>query len=357
MTPNNLPPLVRGPWTLKELHQAQLGQPRHGLKVLSTFSCGGGSSMGYKLAGFDVVGCVEIDKRMLDMYRANLAPKHPFLMPIQEFNKIPVDQLPEAVRSIDVLDGSPPCSVFSLAGNREQDWGKERKFTEGQAVQVLDDLFFHFIETAARLKPKVVVAENVKGLVVGHARGYVKEIFKGFEKAGYRARLFMLNARSMGVPQSRTRVFFICERMDLKPLDLDMTFNEPDIVPRSAWAGLPEPTEDLEVTGKKLVRYWHKTIPGNNFSEAAGMNDGTESTTNFTNYRLSFTKVSPTVTSSGPFLHPSVCRRLSSAEFVRLQSFPDDYRFTDKSAQYVCGMSVPPLMMQRIARRIAEKMR
>jgi DNA (cytosine-5)-methyltransferase 1 len=313
--------------------------------------------MGFKLAGFDVVGCVEIDKRMLDMYRANLAPKHPFLMPIQDFNKIPVEDLPADVRAIDVLDGSPPCSVFSMAGNRAADWGKERKFTEGQAVQTLDDLFFHFIETARRLQPRVVVAENVKGLVIGHARGYVKEIFKGFAKAGYRTRLFMLNARNMGVPQSRTRVFFICERMDLKPLDLDMVFNEEDITPREAWAGLPEPTESLTVTGKKLVRYWHKTIPGHNFSEAAGMRDGDTGTTNFTNYRLSFNKTAPTVTSSGPFLHPSVCRRLSSQEFVRLQSFPEDYRFTDKSAQYVCGMSVPPLMMQRIALRIAEKMR
>jgi DNA (cytosine-5)-methyltransferase 1 len=47
---------------------------------------------------------------------------------------------------LDILDGSPPCSSFSMAGNREKDWGKEKKFREGQAEQVLDNLFFDFID-------------------------------------------------------------------------------------------------------------------------------------------------------------------------------------------------------------------
>jgi DNA (cytosine-5)-methyltransferase 1 len=47
---------------------------------------------------------------------------------------------------IDILDGSPPCSSFSMSGSREKAWGKNKKFREGQANQVLDDLFFHFIQ-------------------------------------------------------------------------------------------------------------------------------------------------------------------------------------------------------------------
>lgn len=350
MTQSKTPPLITGPWTLKQLHQGAIGQPRHGLKVLSTFSCGGGSSMGYKLAGFDVVGCVEIDPKMLDMYRENLMPRHPFLMPIQEFNQIPTETLPKDVREIDVLDGSPPCSVFSMAGKREEDWGKERHFKEGQAVQVLDDLFFHFIATAEKLRPRVVIAENVKGMLLGNARGYVKEIFAGFKKAGYRPRLFLLNPREMGVPQSRSRVFFICEREDIPDLKLDMTFREPEITVRQAWAGLPEDVEGLDVKGKKFVRWWHKTVPGHSLGQATRLND---SETCFTNYRLSWNAPSPTLVSSSVYLHPSVCRRLSALETTRLQSFPDDYRFPGKTAGYFCGMSVPPLMMQRIAARVA----
>ena len=90
-----------------------------------------------------------------------------------------------------------------MAGSREKACGKEKHFREGQSKQVLDDLFFHFIDTAKKLKPKVVVAENVKGLVIGKAKGYVKQIFKKFDEAGYDVQLFLLNAAFMGVPQKR----------------------------------------------------------------------------------------------------------------------------------------------------------
>ena len=67
-----------------------------------------------------------------------------------------------------------------------------------------------------KLKPKVVVAENVKGLIQGNARGYVKEIFKAFQNAGYSAQLFLLNASRMGVPQNRERTVFIANRIGKK---------------------------------------------------------------------------------------------------------------------------------------------
>ena len=108
--------------------------------VFSCFACGGGSTMGYKLAGFDVLGCNEIDPKMMEAYRTNHNPKYSYLEPIQTF-KLRKD-LPEELYNLDILDGSPPCSSFSMAGNREKDWGKEKKFREGQAEQVLDNLFF-----------------------------------------------------------------------------------------------------------------------------------------------------------------------------------------------------------------------
>ena len=113
-------------------------------KVFSCFACGGGSTMGYKLAGFDVLGCNEIDPKMIEAYKTNHKPKYAFLEPIQEFKLR--DDLPEELYNLDILDGSPPCSSFSMAGNREEDWGKEKKFREGQAEQVLDTLFFDFID-------------------------------------------------------------------------------------------------------------------------------------------------------------------------------------------------------------------
>ena len=122
-------------WSLADLEK----RPKHGHTVFSCFSCGGGSSMGYKLAGFDVVGNCEIDPDMMKVYKQNNHPKHSFLMDIRDFLKLPDEKIPEELFHMDVLDGSPPCSVFSTAGVREEGWNTEKVFREGQAKQRLDD--------------------------------------------------------------------------------------------------------------------------------------------------------------------------------------------------------------------------
>lgn len=127
--------------------------------------------MGYKLAGCEVLGCNEIDPRMNKVYVANHKPKYNYLMDIRDFNKL--DDLPEELFRLDILDGSPPCSTFSMAGQREEAWGVEKRFKEGQKLQTLDDLLFVFIDTVAKLKPKVAIMENVEGLLLGNAFEYV----------------------------------------------------------------------------------------------------------------------------------------------------------------------------------------
>jgi len=141
-------------WTLKDA-----GFTKDKGKVFSCFACGGGSTMGYKLAGFDVIGCNEIDPRMNEVYVTNHHPRHNYLMDIRDMVKLAkAGGLPGELYRLDVLDGSPPCSSFSICGERETGWGKEKKFREGQAKQVLDTLFFDFIELAGELRPKIVVA-------------------------------------------------------------------------------------------------------------------------------------------------------------------------------------------------------
>ena len=126
-------------WVLDDLKKVK----KKNVKVFSTFSCGGGSSMGYKLAGCEVVGCLEIDEKLMEIYKTNHNPKHAFRMGIQDFNKIEKKDLPPELYDLDLLDGSPPCSVFSMAGAREKKWGEEYFFREGQEVQKLDDLFLY----------------------------------------------------------------------------------------------------------------------------------------------------------------------------------------------------------------------
>lgn len=77
---------------------------------------------------------------MNTVYVKNHSPKYNFCMDLRDFNKIPSAELPEELFSLDILDGSPPCTTFSMAGQREKTWGKKKKFREGQTEQTLDDL-------------------------------------------------------------------------------------------------------------------------------------------------------------------------------------------------------------------------
>lgn len=209
----------RYPW---EWRLADLPEPAEDAPtVFSTFACGGGSSMGYKRAGYRVLGNCEIDPKIAAVYAANLHPKLSYVEDIRDFNRR--EDLPEELFELDVLDGSPPCSTFSMSGKREKMWGVEKRFAEGQKLQRLDDLFFAYLETVGKLRPKCFVAENVMGLVAGNARGYVHEIVETAQGMGYSVQVFRLNAAFMGVPQRRERVFFVGNRMGWPKLRLEFS--------------------------------------------------------------------------------------------------------------------------------------
>ena len=85
-------------WTLKD---AKFTKDKG--TVFSCFACGGGSTMGYKLAGFDVLGCNEIDPKMIEAYRTNHNPKYSYLEPIQTFKER--KDLPKELYNLDILTG------------------------------------------------------------------------------------------------------------------------------------------------------------------------------------------------------------------------------------------------------------
>ena len=329
-------------------------------KVFSCFACGGGSSMGYKLAGFDVIGCNEIDNRMMYIYCQNHNPKFPFLEPIQTFKER--TDLPPELFNLDILDGSPPCSTFSTAGNREEAWGKMKKFREGQAEQILDTLFFDFIELSKRLQPKVVVAENVKGLMLGNAKDYVRRIYQGFDDAGYNVQHYLLDAQNMGVPQRRQRVFFVCLRKDLVgfvPCEqtlfdniphLDLAFNEMVIPFNDVADGLGD-----GVDSPKMRQCWELRKDGDSDLSNANYREFGKSGM-FNNQYVYPDKVCPTLAARKDCLiRFDIPKYLSATEVCCISSFPQDYNFGGQIPHYVCGMSVPPIMMAQVASRIYEQ--
>lgn len=312
--------------------------------VLSCFSCGGGSTMGYKRAGFKVLGNIEIDPAINTVYKANHHPKYNYCMDLREFNK--KDDLPDELYALDILDGSPPCSTFSVAGDREKAWGKKKKFREGQKEQTLDDLFFVFLDTVEKLRPKVVIAENVTGMLKGNAKGYINMIVNRFHSLGYAVQLFKLNAAYMDVPQARERIFFIANRMGYPKLRLEfhgkpITFGEV----RTA--------DGVEYKGKlkkDLDRATAGDIKISDIRTRCGDKYGS-----FNNIIVSDDRVTPTLPATAQFFRYHDRKGFSTGDIVNCSSFPQDYDFMDQKPQYICGMSVPPNMMANIATAIYDQ--
>lgn len=325
-------------------------------KVFSCFSCGGGSTMGYKLAGFDVIGCNEIDPKMMEVYIKNHNPKYPFLAPVQEFKNY---DFPADLYELDILDGSPPCSSFSMAGARERDWGKEKKFKEGQAKQVLDTLFFDFIDLAERLQPKVVIAENVKGILLGKAKKYIIEIYKRMDKAGYYLRHFLLDASKMGVPQRRERVFFIGLRKDLaskflyqKDMFTEIPRLEMDFRYKEINAGEIIDYKGPEIQSEKILTLWENRRPGEEDQRHACRRIFNRDSYFGQRYIYADKVCSTLLTKKDCLLHSDKPLYLSKNEVCKISTFPVDYDFGNLPYHYVCGMSVPPVMTARIAEGI-----
>jgi DNA (cytosine-5)-methyltransferase 1 len=247
-----------------------------------------------------------------------------------------------------------------MAGNREKDWGKEKKFREGQAEQVLDNLFFDFIDLAKELQPKVVVAENVSGLMMGSAKDYVKRIYTAFQEAGYQLRIepYLLDASTMGVPQRRKRVFFIALRNDLadnfmEQVDifqsapkLDLNFNEASILFK----------EIIDKKGRNLsdnmTKVWEHRKEGDSAMQQ-GSERLTGKSTYFSQSYLYQNKTPGTLTSheDSQVLFDAP-KYTSKDEACKIGSYPLDYDFGEKKPHYMIGMSVPPVMTAQIATEI-----
>ena len=328
---------------------------KNGLKVFSCFACGGGSTMGYKLCGCEVLGCCEIDSKMNEVYIKNHNPKYNFLMDIREFNNTPNDELPEELFDLDILDGSPPCTTFSMAGEREESWGKKKKFREGQAEQTLDDLSFVFIETVNKLRPKTVIMENVEGLLLGNAWSYVQEIYKQFKDIGYKLHHWLLKGETMGVPQKRHRVFFVAIREDLNidPASLDMSFNYEEV------------TYGMIKEGNV-----YKIKPDTMFYKVAEQSIESDKSLADTRVRIGMKDscfshgyarkhwVLPTFTAKIEHIDTDEIGYLSSETVRNAQTFPRDYDFvtyTKTNIEFICGMSVPPLMIKRLVTKLIEQ--
>lgn len=234
---------------------------------------------------------------------------------------------------LDVLDGSPPCQGFSMAGKRQIDDPR-------------NGLFRQYVRLLKGLKPKTFIMENVSGMVKGDMKLLFVEILKELKNSGYDVSARLLNAMYYGVPQSRERIIFIGIRKDLK---IKPSHPPPETLPVTVRQGIYDLRNDLS------------DLPFNEETKIAQtmkyLQPGRSDPKHHSHMKLSYIKPSPTLLKD--FLgyihvwHPEKWRPLTMREWARLGSFSDDFIWTDKKngCQRI-GNSVPPLLMYSVARHV-----
>lgn len=264
-------------------------------------------------------------------------------MDLRDFNNL--NDLPEELYQLDILDGSPPCSTFSQAGIREHAWGKEKKFREGQKKQRLDDLFFVYLETVEKLRPKISIAENVLGLIQGNARGYCNEIIKTYNELGYDVQLFKLNSAFMNVPQKRERVFFIANNQNYPKLVLNFKYKPITFGEIRSAEGIEINHDTTIYRMAQRARYGDRKLSHTSERER---NKNSMYTLRFLYDEL----VPGTLVAGTRDIRFCDKQYTSDQDIINMSSFPQDYDFNGNNPNYVCGMSVPPNMMANIANEI-----
>lgn len=340
--------------------------------VISTFSGCGGSSLGYKMAGYRVLMANEFVPAARETYEANFPDT---IMLADDIRKLRGAEMLERVGlergELDTLDGSPPCSSFSMAGSRSKGWGKVKPYSDG-IDQRVDDLYFEYIRLLYEIRPKTFLTENVPALTEGVARGYFNEILNGMKAKGYRVQAAIVNASWYGVAQNRKRLFFMGVREDLaESWGVEPSFPEPiyhqERPPRTVGDALS--TVDNQLWELKEAR----DVPPNILEWLRVTPTGSQASkvhprhSYYSLVRLGLTKPAPTITNisydsrtnekRAAQCHPIENRYLTISELKAICSFPPDFILTGNFCQQWERLSraVPPLLMKAMAGHLKEQ--
>mgnify|MGYP001584628178 FL=1 len=344
--------------------------------TISCFAGGGGSSTGYRLAGGNILLINEFVESAVETYTANFPDSKVLVDDIKKYTSQDfLDMAGIAKGELDILDGSPPCSAFSVAGKREKGWGKEKNYSDGKKQVAIEDLFYEFIRIAEGIQPKIIIAENVKGITFGEARGKLNAFINEFEKIGYDVTYEVLNGADYGVPQARERTIFICVREDVSKkiglsfLNLHNVFPKPTIDKhismKEALADIENDEEEVQmlldfVQGsyqKKFIEPLPFNPPKHTKPSDPQFREWNPKASCFNMIRPCPDMPSPTLTQQGQkrgmsgVFHPEANRKLTIKECKRLMGFPEDFVLKgDFDAQIErLGRAVAPLMYKAVA--------
>lgn len=319
-------------------------------KVVSLFSGCGGLDLGivggfyylgkyYEKHPFDIIWANDINDRATQTLKLNFPNLNVVCGDItkivgtdeeKQISLFPKIEIPSA----DVVIGGFPCQDFSVAGKRQ-----------GLTVQ-RGNLYQSMAKVIELIRPKVFLAENVKGLITWQNGLAIKTIINDFAELGYKVAYKLFNTADYGVPQTRERVIIIGIREDLftdfEWITPTHSSTNNDLLP---WVTIKEAIGDLEDDER------HRALPNFGYSKAK-LFPGKQGNT-----KTKADRPSPTIRAEhhgNIEFHYSLPRRLSAREAARIQSFPDDFTFfrSVSDAYRQIGNAVAPVFAWHIAKMI-----
>lgn len=192
-----------------------------GWTFIDLFAGCGGLSLGLEEAGFTPVLFSELNRQAADTYLANrkelgiIEESDIYKLTNKKLEKHLKNLKKRGIREIDLVCGGPPCQGFSGIGHR-------RTFRLDKKDIPSNHLFLEMVRVIRKVKPRVFLFENVKGLLnsrwtPGGAKGEIwQAVLSAFRRIpGYSVRWELVHAKNYGVPQNRPRVLMIGLRNDL----------------------------------------------------------------------------------------------------------------------------------------------
>jgi len=307
--------------------------------VISLFAGGGGSSLGYKMAGYKELLAIEWNESAAETFSANFKNVPIWVEDIHNITAAKIMQFCNIEKGeLDVLDGSPPCQGFSLSGKRI-------------VMDKRNDLFFEYIRLLKNIQPKIFIMENVTGMIIGKMKGRYNQIMQALSNENYNVKCKLMSAENFNVPQRRRRLIFIGIRKDFNIVPDFPKPNSELINPEDALKNIiPKTFGSHTISAKKI---YSKIAPG----QGGFINNNKKTYYNYV--KVHPRKPAPTVLKSlcycGPgYYHWSENRSMSIEELKALCSYPQSFILKGSFAeQWAClGNSVMPNFMKAIALHI-----